>query len=73
MWTAYPYPAALTFFFRFYAAAYQRQCLSGAAAAVRVSKGKKYKYAFDEAERDKYIAEFADADGAAPPRWRTAV
>ena len=30
----------------------------------KVSKGKKYKYAFDEAERDKYIAEFADADGS---------
>ena len=30
----------------------------------KVSKGKKYKYAFDEAERDRYIAEFADADGS---------
>ena len=26
--------------------------------------GKKFKYAFDEAERDRYIAEFADADGS---------
>ena len=59
----------LTFFFRF-----MRPLITNGNVFLaqpplfKVSKGKKYKYAFDEAERDRYIAEFADAT-AAPPRW----
>ena len=55
----------LTFFFRF-----MRPLITNGNVFLaqpplfKVSKGKKYKYAFDEAERDKYIAEFADADGS---------
>ncbi len=54
----------LTFFFRF-----MRPLITNGNVYLaqpplfKVAKGKKYKYAFDEAERDKYIAEFADADG----------
>ena len=55
----------LTFFFRF-----MRPLITNGNVFLaqpplfKVSKGKKYKYAFDEAERDRYIAEFADADGS---------
>ncbi len=54
----------LTFFFRF-----MRPLITNGNVYLaqpplfKVARGKKYKYAFDEAERDKYIAEFADADG----------
>mgnify|MGYP002609823627 CR=1 FL=1 len=55
----------LTFFFRF-----MRPLITNGNVYLaqpplfKVSKGKKYKYAFDEPERDRYIAEFADADGS---------
>jgi len=55
----------LTFFFRF-----MRPLIANGNIYIaqpplfKVSKGKKFKYAFDEAERDRYIAEFADADGS---------
>lgn len=54
----------LTFFFRF-----MRPLITNGNVYLaqpplfKVARGKKYKYAFDEAERDKCIAEFADADG----------
>jgi len=53
----------LTFFFRF-----MRPLITNGNVYIaqpplfRVSKGKKFKYAFSDAERDKYIAEF-EADG----------
>lgn len=54
----------LTFFFRF-----MRPLITNGNVYLaqpplfKVARGKKYKYAFNEAERDKCIAEFADADG----------
>ena len=54
----------LTFFFRF-----MRPLITNGNVYLaqpplfKVSRGKKYKYAFDETERDRYIAEMADADG----------
>lgn len=55
----------LTFFFRFMRPLITNGNIYLAQPPLfKVSKGKKYKYAFDEAERDKYIAEFADADGS---------
>ena len=50
----------LTFFFRF-----MRPLITNGNIYIaqpplfKVSKGKKFRYAFDEAERDAYIAEFA--------------
>jgi DNA gyrase subunit B len=55
----------LTFFFRF-----MRPLITNGNVYLaqpplfKVAKGKKYKYAFTEEERDKYIAEYADADGS---------
>ena len=55
----------LTFFFRFMRPLITNGNIYLAQPPLfKVFKGKKYKYAFDEAERDKYIAEFADADGS---------
>lgn len=54
----------LTFFFRF-----MRPLITNGNVYLaqpplfKVVKGKKYQYAFDEAERDRYIAAFADPDG----------
>ena len=53
----------LTFFFRF-----MRPLITNGNIYIaqpplfKVSKGKKFRYAFDEAERDAYIAEFAQSD-----------
>lgn len=53
----------LTFFFRF-----MRPLITNGNIYIaqpplfKVSKGKKFRYAFDEAERDAYIAEFAQGD-----------
>ena len=55
----------LTFFFRFMRPLITNGNIYLAQPPLfKVFKGKKYKYAFDEAERDKYIAEFADVDGS---------
>ena len=56
----------LTFFFRF-----MRPLITNGNIYIaqpplfKVSKGKKFKYAFDEAERDRYIAEFSQGDSNA--------
>lgn len=53
----------LTFFFR-----YMRPLITNGNVYLakpplfKVSRGKKYKYAFDEEERDRYIAEFSEGD-----------
>ncbi len=55
----------LTFFFRF-----MRPLITNGNVYLaqpplfKVAKGKKYQYAFDEDERDRLIAEFADSDGS---------
>ena len=55
----------LTFFFRFMRPLITNGNIYLAQPPLfKVFKGKKYKYAFDEAERDKYIAEFADVDSS---------
>ncbi|MBQ8824244.1 MAG: DNA topoisomerase (ATP-hydrolyzing) subunit B [Ruminococcus sp.] len=54
----------LTFFFRFMPQLITNGNIYIAQPPLfKVSRGKKFKYAFDEEERDAYIAEFADEDG----------
>lgn len=54
----------LTFFFRFMPQLITNGNIYIAQPPLfKVSRGKKFKYAFDEKERDDYIAEFADEDG----------
>ncbi len=54
----------LTFFFRFMRPLITHGKVYLAKPPLfKVTKGKKFKYAFDEEERDRYIAEFSDADG----------
>ena len=53
----------LTFFFRFMRPLITNGNIYLAQPPLfKVSKGKKFKYAFDEEERDKYIAEFKNSD-----------
>jgi len=53
----------LTFFFRFMRPLITNGNIYLAQPPLfKVSKGKKFKYAFDEAERDKYISEFKNSD-----------